>query len=93
MATKFEKKNVKIKWEISSIFAGLKLRFSETATKFEKKFVVLLTRASCSVRAIAYLSKIRRRFFKINVVKLYYTNINDKMQLSNWKNTISNSCQ
>ena len=36
MATKFEKKNVKIKWEISSIFAGLKLRFSETATKFEK---------------------------------------------------------
>ena len=34
------------------------------ATKFEKIFVVLLTRASCSVRATVYLSKSRWRFFK-----------------------------
>ena len=36
----------------------LKFGFFEKATKFEKIFVVLLTRASCSVRAKAYLSKI-----------------------------------
>ena len=52
----------------------VKFGFSEKATKFEKIFVVLLTRASCSVRATAYLSKSRRRFFKTNVVKSYYTN-------------------
>ena len=52
----------------------VKLGFSEKATKFEKIFVVLLTRVSCSVRATAYLSKSRRRFFKTNVVKSYYTN-------------------
>ena len=39
----------------------------------KKIFVVLLTRASCSVHATPYLSKSRRRFFKTNVVKLYYT--------------------
>ena len=54
----------------------LKFGFSEKATKFEKIFVVLLTRASCSVRATAYLSKSRRRFFKTNVDKSYYTNFN-----------------
>ena len=37
--------------------AALKFVFSEKATKFEKIFVVLLTRASCSVRATTYLSK------------------------------------
>jgi hypothetical protein len=52
----------------------VKFGFSEKATKFEKIFVVLLTRASCSVRATAYLSKSRRRFFETNVVKSYYTN-------------------
>ena len=41
----------------------VKLGFSEKATKFEKILVVLLTRASCSVLATAYLSKSRRRFF------------------------------
>ena len=46
----------------------LKFGFSEKATKFEKKIVVLWTRASCSVRATAYLSKSRRRF----VDKSYY---------------------
>ena len=35
-----------------------------------------MTRASCSVRATAYLSKSRRRFFKTNVVKSYYMNFN-----------------
>ena len=40
----------------------------------KKIFVVLLTRASCSVRATAHLSKSQRRFFKTNVVKSYYTN-------------------
>ena len=52
----------------------LKFGFSEKATKFEKNFVILLTRASCSVRATAYFSKSRGRFFKTNVVKSYYTN-------------------
>ena len=52
----------------------LKFVFFEKATKFEKIFVVLLTRASCSVRATAYLSKSQQRFFKTNVVKSYYTN-------------------
>ena len=50
----------------------------ETSLKFgfsEKKIcVVLLTRASCSVPATAYLSKSWWRFFKTNVVKLYHTN-------------------
>ena len=47
--------------------------FSEKATKFEKIFFVLLTRASCSVRATAYLSKSRQRFFqnKCGQVVLY----------------------
>ena len=52
----------------------VKFGFSEKATKFEKIFVVLLTRASCSVRATTYLSKSRRRFFFLNVDKSYYTN-------------------
>ena len=52
----------------------IKFGFSEKATKFEKIFVILLTRASCSVRAKAYLSKSQRRFFKTNVDKSYYTN-------------------
>ena len=47
----------------------VKFGFSEKATNFEKIFVVLFTRASCSVRATAYLSKSRRRFFKTNMVK------------------------
>ena len=58
----------------------LKFGFSENATKFEKILVVLLTRASCSVRETAYLSKSRRRFFKTNVDKSYYTNFNAGMQ-------------
>ena len=44
------------------------------AKKFEKIFVIHLTRASCSVLATEFLSKIRRRFLKINVDKSYYTN-------------------
>ena len=47
----------------------VKLMFSEKATKFEKILVVLLTRASCSVLATAYLSKSRRRLLKTNVDK------------------------
>ena len=35
----------------------VKFGFSEKARKFEKIFNVLLLRASCSVRATAYLSK------------------------------------
>ena len=43
--------------------------------KFWKKiFVVLLTRASCCVRATPYLSKSWRKIFKTNVDKSYYTN-------------------
>ena len=55
---------------ISSIF--LKFGFSEKTTKFEKIFVVLLIhvqRRSCSVRATAYLSKSRQRFFKTNIIQ------------------------
>ena len=37
--------------------ALLKFGFFEKATKFEKIFVLHLTRASCSVRATEYLSK------------------------------------
>ena len=55
--------------------AWIKFGFSEKATKFEKIFVVLLTRASCYVRATAYLSK-SRRFLKTNADKSYYTNFN-----------------
>ena len=65
---------ISFEWNRDCVIVFLKLRFSEKATKFEKIFVVLLTRASCSVRATAYLSKSRRRFFKTNVDKLYYTN-------------------
>ena len=54
----------------------VKFGFSEKATKFEKIFVVILTRASCSVRATGYLSKSRQRFFSKNVDKSYYTNFN-----------------
>ena len=41
----------------------LKFGFSEKATKFEKIFIVLLTRVSCSVCATVYLSRSRHRFF------------------------------
>ena len=50
---------------------SVKFGFSEKATKFEKIFVLLMAKASCSVRVTAYLSKIRRKFFKINVDKQY----------------------
>ena len=42
----------------------VKFGFSEKATKFEKIFVALLTRALCSVRGIAYLSKVDEDFYK-----------------------------
>ena len=62
----------------------IKFGFSEKATKFEKNFVVLLTRASCSVGAKGYLSKSRRIFLKTNVDKSYYTNFNDFKTIENW---------
>ena len=62
-----------VKEEFKTAYA-FKFEFSEKATKFEKIFVLLLTRASCSVHETAYLSKSRRRFFKTNVDKLYNTN-------------------
>ena len=49
---------LRAQWEeIEFEVAFLKFGFSEKATKFEKIFVVLLTRAECSVRATANLSK------------------------------------
>ena len=57
----------------------LKFGFSEKATKFEKIFIVLLTRVSCSVHATVYLSKNRLRSLKINVDKLNYTNFNSRI--------------
>ena len=68
----------------SILWLIVKFGFSEKATKFEKISVVLLTRASCSVRATAYLSKSWRRFFKTNVVKSYYTNFNHIKKFKNW---------
>ena len=50
----------------------LKFGFSEKATKFEQIFVVLLTRALCSVRATC--QKVDEDFSKKNVDKSYYTN-------------------
>ena len=44
---------------------------------WKKIFVALLTRALCSARATAYLSKSRRRLLKKNVVKSYYTDFNE----------------
>ena len=66
--------------------AYLKFGFSEKATKFEKIFVLHLTRASYSVRATAYLSKSRGRFLKTNVDKSYYTNFTTFLWLDE-KNT------
>ena len=43
----------------------LKFGFSEKATKFEKIFVLVLTRVSCSVHATVYLSKSLQRVFQI----------------------------
>ena len=48
--------------------------FLKRPKNLKKIFFVLLTRASCSVRATAYLSKSRRRLFKTNVVMSDYTN-------------------
>ena len=39
---------------------------------FKKIFVAFLTRAPCSVRATAYLSKSQWKFFKKNMVNSYY---------------------
>ena len=52
--------------------------FLRRLQNLKKIFVVLLTRASCSVRATAYLSKSRRRFLKTNVDKSYFTNFNNQ---------------
>ena len=48
--------------------------FLRRPQNLKKILIALLTTASCSVRETAYLSKSWRRFFKTNVVKLYYTN-------------------
>ena len=50
--------------------------FLRRPQNLKKILFVLLTRASCFVRATAHLSKSRWRFFKTNVVKSYYTNFN-----------------
>ena len=42
---------------LKKIDSMIKFGFSEKVIKFEKIFVVPLTRESCSVRATAYLSK------------------------------------
>ena len=52
-------------------YFSLKFELSEKAIKFEKIFVILLTRASCSLCETAYLPKSRRRFFITNVDKSY----------------------
>ena len=65
-------------WLLNTKPLQVKFEFSEKATKFEKIFVILLTRALCSVHATAYLSKSRRRFFKTNVDKLYNTNFRNE---------------
>ena len=69
-------KKVKVNLRYLGLNLTVKFGYPEKATKFEKIFVILMTRASCSLRATAYLSKSRRRFFKTNVVKLYFTEFN-----------------
>ena len=68
LASAHTTQNLQNKWsKISDLginIFGLKFGFSEKATKFEKIFIVLLTRAACSVRATAYTSKSRQRLFK-----------------------------
>ena len=66
----------------SGLFSAFFSKMSVETTKFEKIFVVILTRESCSVHATAYVSKSWRRFFKTNVVEAYYTNFNIKKILS-----------
>ena len=56
------------------VLSNIKFGFSEKATKFEQIFVILLTRASCSLHKTAYLSKSWRRFFKTKVDMSCYTN-------------------
>ena len=58
---------------VPNFYLIIKFGFSEKATKFENIFVVLMTRALCSVRTTAYLSKSRQRFLKTNVAKSYFT--------------------
>ena len=53
--------------------------FLRRPQNLKKIIVVLLKRASCSVRATAYLSKSWRRFKKTNVAKSYYTNFNSNI--------------
>ena len=67
------KSQVSVQFELDLKVSRIKFGFSEKATEFEKIFVELLTRASCSVRAAVYLSKRRRRFFqnKCGQVGLY----------------------
>ena len=69
-----KKKNLKCS-DLPLVIELLKFGFSEKATKFKKIFVVFLIRASFSVRATAYLSKIWRNFLITNVDKSYYPNL------------------
>ena len=62
----------------------LKFGLSRRPQNLKKIFVVLLTRASCSVRATAYLSKSRRRFLKTNVDLSYYTNFKNSWKCFRW---------
>ena len=57
LSKKATKMTLKAKRKTVPSKGQLKFGFLENATKFEKSFVVLLTRALCSVRATAYLSK------------------------------------
>ena len=52
--------------------------FLRRPQNLKKSLSVHLTRASCSVRVAAYLSKSRRRFLKTNVDKSYFTNFNNQ---------------
>ena len=62
-------------WYSGSFCSGKVWVFWEGHKILKKIFVVLLTRASCSVRATAYLSKVDDFFFKdLNVDRSYYTN-------------------
>ena len=55
---------VSVQFELDLKVSRIKFGFSEKATKFEKIFVVLLTRASCSVCATVNLSKSQKDFSK-----------------------------
>ena len=67
----------------TTCFGRIKFGFFEKATKFDKIFVVLLTRALCSVRATAYL--LVKKSMKIVFLKMWTSRIIQTLKKESWK--------